>query len=194
MTDASGEMALILQENRHSAGRLVWLFARSTAVALVFASAVCAGLYVVRDIRARQGSSPPSDAVSLPAGLELLTPLADAVAFERMVGFAPVVPLTLPDGTDSVPRLHATQAGADGVRTGELRFPAAGGGPSILVRESKRSPAGSELRPMGPGTFGGSLQCGAIAVDVTLYFAAGRADAPAVAAAFMRSLAAQCEG
>ena len=41
MADAKGAMALILQDNRHSAGRLLWLFVRSAAVALVFASAAC---------------------------------------------------------------------------------------------------------------------------------------------------------
>src|SRR6185437_3938461 len=111
----------------------------------------CSALYVVRDISATHDRPPSSAPVSLPGGLELLTPLADAAEFQRIVGFPPVIPEALPDGTASIPRFHATQPDATGARSGELRFAAGSAGPSILLRESQGSAGDSAPHATGSG-------------------------------------------
>lgn len=209
MADADPEMAsfsAVAARPPLSPLRALWLFARSAAVAGVFASALYAALYVAKDMRAvAPAAAPkPADNINLPAGLELLTPLRDAAEFKGVVGFAPVVPQQLPTGTAITPRLDATQADATGARRGELRFQAqrdAAGhvlGPSLLLSESARDAAtgaaASAPASVAPGTFAATVPCGAITIDARLFFpATGDAAQQLTAAhAFTDALAAQC--
>lgn len=199
MSDAIGEMTTAFGQDRHTPVRLLWLFVRSFVVAGVFASATYAAFWVERDIRTTPRDA-PTDAVSLPPGLELLTPLADAAEFERIVGVSPIIPAALPEGADATPRLHATQPDGDGRRVGELRFAAARGadgagpGPSMLLRESKRRAEASAVRATAEGALTATLPCGAVAIDLYLYYPAARLDAEADAQAFVQALARQCGG
>ncbi|MDE3095845.1 MAG: hypothetical protein KGK07_07575 [Chloroflexota bacterium] len=184
----------------HEPLRLLWLFARSLAASALIAGAVYAALYVVRDMRRAPAVAPqaPAQGFSLPGGLELLTPLADARQFQQFVGFAPVLPRALPQGTAATPRFDATQPDAAGARKGEIRFPAqTAAGPTVLLVESRAQPAAppaSAPRTVAPRTLAGTVRCGGVTVDARLYFPVSTTEASALAAAqrFIDALAAQC--
>ncbi|MBF6601267.1 MAG: hypothetical protein IVW36_12240 [Dehalococcoidia bacterium] len=198
-------MTLATQRRPLQPFRLTWLFARSLACAAIIAAALYAALYVASDMRDRSATQPPAPAapdVQLPDGFELLTPLADAAAFEQALGFAPVVPATLPAGSDSRPRFDATQPDATGVRSGELRFTArrdaagAPRGPSLLLIESRpaRPAAEAPLRAIGAGSSEATARCGATTITARFYFAGAVDDsaAAAVAQRFLDALRSQC--
>ncbi|MHB8376072.1 MAG: hypothetical protein ACYDEB_03855 [Dehalococcoidia bacterium] len=198
-------MTIVARTGPNQPIRLVWLFARSVAVSGVIAGALYAALYVAQDMRRPRVPPAPATAqgFQLPAGLEVLTPIEDAHQFEQVLGFAPVLPRALPEGTAARPRLDATQPDAAGARRGEIRFTAlsaAGGGaagPTILLVEAKATPgaaAGSALRTVAPRTLAASLGCGGVTVDARLFFPASATEASANAAAqrFVDALAAQC--
>ncbi len=183
--------------------RLLWLFARSIAVAGIIASAVYAALYVARDMRASNDApAATANSINLPNGFELLTPLTSTQEFRRTVGFAPVVPKSLPSGTASPVRLDATQPDATGARTGELRFAAerdasgAALGPSLLLSESKDTGAAVDatVRTVAAGTLAAAIRCGRVRIDALVYAPSGADPARATATAqrFIDALAAQC--
>jgi hypothetical protein len=185
---------------------MAWLFARSVTVAGIIAAALYAAIYVARDQRSTDAppAAAPGKGIDLPTGLQLLTPLEDAAEFERVLGFAPVVPQALPEGTTTRARFDASQPDAHGARTGQLRFAgnrdASGAppGPAVLLVESQPAhgvaapPAA--LRAIKTGTFTASMSCGAVHVDAWIYFPddADPTHTSAAARSFVSAFEAQC--
>jgi hypothetical protein len=203
MTDVDPDMTIIAPSGASNPLQLLWLFARSVAVAGIVASAVYAALYVARDMRSNNAAqAPASSNVSVPDGFELLTPLASTREFQHVVGFAAIVPKTLPAGTAAAARLDATQPDATGARTGELRFAAqrdasgAARGPSLLLSESKDTGAAinSTVVPVADGTLGAAVRCHGVRIDAFVYAAPGTdpTQATTTAQRFIDALAAQC--
>ncbi len=205
MTDVDRGMT-IARRDPHEALRLLWLFARSLAASALIAGAAYAALYVARDMRRAPAVAPqapaPAQGFGLPGGLELLTPLTGARQFQQLLGFAPVLPRVLPEGTAATPRFDATQPDANGARKGEVRFPAqaapggATSGPTVLLIETRAQPAAppASARTVAPRTLAGTVRCGDVTVDARLYFPVSTTEASALAAAqrFIDVLAAQC--
>jgi hypothetical protein len=204
MADVDPDMTIVAPSGASNPLQLLWLFARSVAVAGIVASAAYAALYVAQDMRRARDLPPPAPAtnIDVPSGFEVLTPLADAGAFQHVVGFAAIVPKTLPAGTAAAARLDATQPDASGARTGELRFAAQRGasgaarGPSLLLTESKDTGAAinSTVAPVADATLGAAVRCHGVRIDAFVYAAPGAdpAQATTTAQRFIDGLAAQC--
>jgi hypothetical protein len=204
MTDVNPDMTIIATTDNTHPLRLLWLFARSVAVAGIVASAVYAAIYVAEDMRRTRDVPPaaPATNIDVPSGFEVLTPLANARAFQQVVGFAPVVPKTLPAGTTAGARFDATAPDATGARSGELRFAAQRGadgtplGPSLLLAESHATgnEGATAAALVDDGTYAASIPCGAIRIDARIYFAASvpATGAAATAQSFVDALTRQC--
>ena len=182
--------------------RLVGVFVASVAAFALIAAAAGAVLYIIDN----ETSSPvtsvlPQADVDLPPGMVLVRSIESADQWRDSLGFAPVIPESLPAGIDGEPLYFLQQPDARGRTAGHVRFASEGGPTLILVQQEGRIAQDSPLRTQesdGSRAYLESFACGTVVMQTQLYFSTDGASPPtasesfAIASAFSESLHQQC--
>lgn len=166
------------------------VFGASVLCFAVIGGAALALAWMVQDQRGARSSTvlgasvtPRQSDLGLPEGVVALERAADAASFESMAGFAPLVPSYLPPHTRDDLSFSVTLPDDAGRRVGRVGYSAKddggeGGitGPLVVLWESPGPAAGAAdgtLQRLTTGTgraLASTFTCGALAVDVQLYY------------------------
>lgn len=175
----------VLARPNHPA-RLATMFAASIGASVVIAMAAYALVWMAQDMRgAHDAPAATLDTVpniAVPNGVVVVQKAKDAREFEKLTGFAPFVPATLPRHTTPGPSFAVTLPDDNGRRVGRVAFAAEPGaqdqgigGPLLVLIEAPGAPGAGVDGLLKQSATGGrmlvaTIACRGLVIDAQMYF------------------------